>query len=335
MAGMSFARSEIKDLVSVIIPTYRAERFIGNALASVAQQAYPHWEVIVVEDASCDGTQQIVEDFARRHGTHRVDFSRNERNSGPSQSRNVAFARADGEFIALLDADDRWLPEHLSNSVHALQTSKKDIVYSAVVMIEHKTELLLGIYGPEANDLADFPRGLLRRNFITPSATVLRRNVLADVGPWNTEFRYCEDLEFWLRSVEAGKQFHYIGGCHCLYAKNHPDAATQNQCAVHEALAEVVGRFIRLPNVSEEVCRRYAAKALRRAADFHLASDPLLDRSADPSRAAALLLKAWRLQPRKVNYLLRIAKIRAAGLIGRRPRHAAASLQPPPSKAAA
>src|SRR5687768_16855367 len=67
MAGMSFERSEVKGLVSIIIPTYRAERFIGNALAPVAQQAYPHWEVIVVEDASCDGTQQIVDDFARRN----------------------------------------------------------------------------------------------------------------------------------------------------------------------------------------------------------------------------------------------------------------------------
>ena len=71
---------------------------------------------------------------------------------------------------------------------------------------------------------------------------MLRRAVLAEVGAWDIELRFCEDLDFWLRCVAAGKKFQHVTGWHCLYRKNHLEAATRKTCAVLEAFAHVVER---------------------------------------------------------------------------------------------
>jgi hypothetical protein len=176
-------------------------------------------------------------------------------------------------------------------------------------MIEDTTDLLIGEWGPTRGDIAEFPLGLLNRNFINPSATVLRRSVLADVGNWNAKRRLCEDLEFWLRCVAARKTFHYVGGVHCLYRRNHAEAATSNMCAVQEAHAEVVENFLDLPGTREKICRKYVSRAYLRAADFHEKSDPECDPSADRSRSPRLLLRAWSFQRNHVNYLWRAFKL--------------------------
>ena len=74
MATLSFDHNEIKGLVSVVIPTYRGERFIGEMLDSVSGQTYLDWEVIVVEDGSFGDVQEIVEKFAQRHPSKRISY---------------------------------------------------------------------------------------------------------------------------------------------------------------------------------------------------------------------------------------------------------------------
>lgn len=307
MDSIRFERPAVPGLVSIVIPARNAARFVGDTLASIGTQTYGSWEVIVVEDGSNDGTEGIVKSFARQHGSHRVDFSRNDRSRGAAHTRNVAFTKAAGEFVALLDSDDRWLPDHLETSVDALRSTGADIVYSTVLMVEDKTERVLGIWGPYEHELKDFPQSLLSRSFVTPSASVLKRHVLADVGPWSTSHRYCEDFDFWLRCVQAGKSFHCIGGCHCLYRKNHVGATTQRLSGTLEEVAETTERYMlmNVPNFRPKTCRRYASKAYLLAARFHATSNPLYDPSADRSRAAGLFFKGWRLRPKRLLYLFK------------------------------
>jgi succinoglycan biosynthesis protein ExoO/succinoglycan biosynthesis protein ExoU len=92
--------------VSVIVPAYNAAAYVGEAIRSVLAQTAPDFEVIVVDDASTDETAAIVSGFADIDG--RVRLLRMARNGGPSASRNAGMAEARGEWIALLDADDRF-----------------------------------------------------------------------------------------------------------------------------------------------------------------------------------------------------------------------------------
>src|SRR5687767_2287611 len=128
MPKVEYQRSPTSGLVTIVIPTYRADDYIGQALRSISEQSYCDWELIVVEDASQGKTEGIVKQFAADHPQHRVVYLRNEKNSGPSHSRNVAFQQARGEFIALLDADDRWLATHLTASIQQLRESEADLV---------------------------------------------------------------------------------------------------------------------------------------------------------------------------------------------------------------
>jgi glycosyltransferase involved in cell wall biosynthesis len=317
MQGMSFKSAEIKGLVSVVIPSYRGERFIRDSLNSVRHQTYSRWEILVVEDGSRDATQSIVEDFARRNPAHHVAYHRNEKNLGPSPARNVAFAQAQGEFVALLDADDRWLPDHLAGALCKLQSQSADVSFSSVVMIEDQSDLILGTWGPTANELSDFPHSLFFRNFVTPSATVMRRQVLAEVGPWDKQLRLCEDLDFWLRCVAAKMRFQYVGGCTCLYRRNHQEAATRESCALQEAFARVVERYIHLPGIRQDTCRRFASKAYLLAANCHAKSDPRWDASADRTRVPQLLFHAWRLRRKRVDHLLQSTALSAVYLFRR------------------
>lgn len=328
MSPIEFEHRQVEGLVSIVIPTRRGERFIGATLASIGSQTYRNWEVIVVEDGPGGYTQRIVDEFASRHPQNKVKFHRNDRNYGASFSRNVAFSKSEGEFIALLDSDDRWFPDHLARAVAELRDQKADIAYSSVVMIEDGTDILLGVWGPDQADLRDFAHRIFLRNFVTPSATVLRRDVIEDVGPWETNLRYCEDVGYWLRCIVAGKKFHYIGGCHCLYRKNHAGATTQKMCGTLEEFADIVAGYISIPGMRERTLRRFAAKAYVRAAKVHRKGNPQYDPSADASRAAMLVWKAWHLKPKRLDYFLTGALLSFRNLFRRSTQQPAAAPAP-------
>lgn len=304
MEKISWNESATPGLVSIVIPTYNKDKYIGETLESIGRQEYTNWEVIVVEDSSRGETEQIVRNFAAQHPHNRVDYSRNEQNSGAAFSRNVGFKRARGEFIALVDADDRWLPAHLTVSLQELARTGADLVYSTVLMIEDTTEIPIATWGPDALDRVDFPYTLFRRNFITPSATVMRREVISDVGPWGLGFRYCEDADYWFQCVAAGKKFAHVGGCNCLYRKNHEGATTQRLCGTLEEFADIAERYAReIPNLKRSYARKCAAQACLNAADFHFRTRPQNDPSANASRAPVLAIRAWHLRRKNVQHL--------------------------------
>lgn len=309
---ISYGEQAQSGLVSIIIPTFNKDRFIGATLESIGRQLYTNWEVIVVEDSSRGETEAIVREFARKHPQNRVDYSRNAGNLGAAQTRNNGFKRARGEYIALLDADDRWLPDHLADSVKALKESGKDLVYSSVLMIEDRTELLLDIWGPSHWDNSAFPYSLFHRNYITPSATVMRRKVIADVGPWGLGFRYCEDADYWFRCVAAGKTFQHIGGCHCLYRKNHDGATTQQLCGTLEEFADISEHYAWIiPGLKRSHSTKGAALACINAAKFHANTKPKDDPSANPAHAIALAWRAWVLRPKKLGHLIKFYRFTA------------------------
>jgi hypothetical protein len=324
MIPLKITHPQQAGLVSVVIPTFKKDKYIRATLDSIGAQSFDNWEVLVVEDSSFGRTEEFVRAFARKHRRNRVVYSRNERNYGAAHSRNVGFAQAKGEYVALVDADDRWLPEHLATAVRELQAYRCDIVYSTVIMVEDESERILGYWGPTSKDCQNFPGTLLNRCFLTPSSTVMRRSVLEDVGGWDPRFRYCEDLGYWLQCVQAGKVFRHIGGCHCLYRKNHAGATTQRMSGLLEEIADTYVSAPPVPGLTEYKRRSYIAAAYRRAANSHAKADIDLDPSADRRRAPELLMKAWRMQPMRLDLL---AKANWRRLRNHMKRH---RLPPPP-----
>lgn len=106
-------------VVTVITPTYNGERFIGATIRSVLEQDFSDFEYLIVDDASTDGTERVIQEFVK--ADPRVRYFRLEKNTGqPAAPRNFAVRRANGKYIALLDHDDLWLPGKLSLQVSYL-----------------------------------------------------------------------------------------------------------------------------------------------------------------------------------------------------------------------
>ena len=112
----------MKSLVSVIIPAYNAEKFIEEAIKSAQNQTYKNIEIIVVDDGSTDGTAEIVKKLAKKDKRIRYHH---QKNKGVSIARNTAINYSKGQFIALLDQDDIWLPEKIKEQMETLRAEKK------------------------------------------------------------------------------------------------------------------------------------------------------------------------------------------------------------------
>jgi glycosyltransferase involved in cell wall biosynthesis len=184
--------------VSVIIPAYNGERHIAETLESVFAQSFEDWEIVLVNDGSTDGTERIVQTYGER-----IKYFRQE-NAGISAARNRAIEAAEGEYIALLDQDDLWLPENLEKKVGLLDKDKSvGLVYSNGYDINDA-----GIVVGEEGAGLEHHRGrvfhqLLLRDFVGhPSGVITRKECFKNVGMFNLSYTMAEEYDLYLRIAD-------------------------------------------------------------------------------------------------------------------------------------
>ena len=140
----------MEKLVSIIIPTYNSADFIADTLASVQQQTYPNWEVILVDDGSTDITLAIAQNIAQTD--HRIRIFKNPTNSGTGVTRNNALHHCQGNYIAFLDADDVWKPNKLERQLQFMQEQQQPFTFSFYECIDEA--------GNPLHKLVEAPRNL-------------------------------------------------------------------------------------------------------------------------------------------------------------------------------
>lgn len=200
----------IGHVVSVIMTVLNGEPFIEEAIASVFGQTYGSWELVLVDDGSSDGTPAIARDLAQRHPDRiRVLEHPGHANRGTSASRNLGIAAARGDYIALLDADDIYLPTRLARHVALLRA------YPDADMVQSDTLRWYSWSDAAASDVrVRFPfdadaliraPAMLRRSFdylprdgYFPSvcSVTFRRAVIEEIGGFDPGFAICEDWVF-------------------------------------------------------------------------------------------------------------------------------------------
>ncbi|WP_144714558.1 glycosyltransferase family 2 protein [Curtobacterium pusillum] len=194
-------RDAEQPLVSVVMPVHRRPDVVASAIGSVLAQEYPAWELIVVDDGSGDDTAEV----ARRAGADdpRIRLVARE-NGGAGAARNTGLTAVRGDFVAFLDADNTWRPEHLSAAVAALLETDGPGVHTGVRMVgannADDSTAPVETFRGEDGTLED----LLAGNFIDLNALVVRRDVAAAVGPFDETLRRWIDWEWLLR---IGKRF--------------------------------------------------------------------------------------------------------------------------------
>lgn len=183
--------------VSVVMPAYNMERFLEEAVRSVMGQTLTDWELIIVDDCSSDDTWRIAEKLAAEDD--RIRLVRGECNQGVAKTRNRGFDLCRGEYVALLDSDDVWLPEKLEKQLAlALQTGAEIIYCSYGIVDDHGREICEDFIVPETTDMED----MLVRSEISCSTVLLHRR-LVDQYRFRSSF-YHEDLVLWLELLRDG-----------------------------------------------------------------------------------------------------------------------------------
>lgn len=265
-------------LVSICIPAYKAGAFISETLASVRAQTFTDWELLIVEDGSHDNTEEIVHAFAATV-TQPVGFQRHAVNQGLPATRNTAIKAARGEWIALIDSDDLWTPHHLEHAVAHARSTGAALVHTGVIMFDSDTGRDMELRMPTAETLAQFPLSLFKGEYvIQPSSTLIRRDLLNQVGGFDPTCRYVEDRELWLRLVRAGARVSYANSLTCRY-RQHGGAMTRNAPAMAVGVAEVFERNVDWSLIPARLRREITAEAWLSAARLILRANPRLARA--------------------------------------------------------
>lgn len=196
--------------VSVITPLYNSAAFIRGTLDSLLAQTYANWESVLVDDGSIDDTAEVVRPYLE---DSRFSYVKQE-NQGIAGARNTGIRAAGGEWVCLLDHDDRWLPEKLERQLEYALAHDCDIVCTDAFIVEGPTRWLYSRGFPEV--AAEASRGasdpgvdafglLIRVNFMCTCSVMLRRALFEERGLLDPDSAPADDYEMWLRCMPEAK----------------------------------------------------------------------------------------------------------------------------------
>lgn len=185
-------------LVSVVTSTFNRKDRLKRAIESVLDQTYDNWEMIIVDDASTDGTDKVVKSYEDK----RIRYIKRTKNFGnDTRPKNRGIKASKGEYIAFLDDDNEYRPDHLAVLVKQLEKNPKiDLVYGDrwVVDDEGKVEPRLGIVSNYD------PFLLMRQNYIDTSDVLIRRDILLETGGFDERYKKYVDWNLWVRLAKMG-----------------------------------------------------------------------------------------------------------------------------------
>ena len=186
-------------LISVIIPSYYSENYIGECIRSIQKQTYKNWELIIVDGLSKDSTVEIVQKYQNRD--NRLKLIMNPDDNGPAQARSKGIKISNGEYIAFIDSDDTWLPEKLEKQLKfMLQNDYKFSFTRYKKVYRDGTLSKSSLGGHKENTYKQY----LRRRGIANS-TVMINKICIDNEILNTCSKsHGEDTLWWLLIMKKG-----------------------------------------------------------------------------------------------------------------------------------
>lgn len=185
---------------------YNAENTIINALNSIKAQTVgvQEFEVIVVNDGSYDQSEKLVREYMENHQEMNIRIL-NQPNGGVSKARNTGLKVAEGDYIALLDADDEWLPEKTEKQLKFLQN---DLLHVDFITALRNGEKIWFPYQVEQYNLAEMNlRKLLLRVDGQTSTAIFKRKIIENTGWFDENQKYSEDANYWMRVSKSNNMY--------------------------------------------------------------------------------------------------------------------------------
>ncbi len=193
-------------LVSVIIATYNSEKYIETAIESALMQTYPNIEVIVVDDGSTDNTSKILQKYDD------ITIIKQE-NKGVAGARNTGINNSHGEYIAILDSDDKWLKNRLSIMIPDLIKSGCELCISNYYYVNEKRQRISDepAYSNEFKEPLENQYKALLWKAVSFSMMIVKADAIKSIGGYDESLRgEAEDYDLWLRLLRNGAKWKYI-----------------------------------------------------------------------------------------------------------------------------
>jgi len=193
-------------LVSVVIPAYNCAQYISETLESILAQSFADYEIILVNDGSPD-TQDL--ERVLMPYMNGIRYLKQE-NSGPSAARNRGITEARGKYVAFLDSDDRWLPEHLERQMRLLEDDARlGLVYADGIVTIGGAPVRTCFQINRQTRPVTFEVLVQEDSTVVTSTTVARRDALLEAGLFDNRFRHGEDFDLWARVLLCGFRIDY------------------------------------------------------------------------------------------------------------------------------
>lgn len=205
---------KMSKLVSIIIPCFNAEKWIGEAIDSCLQQTYPNIEIIVIDDGSTDNSLEIIRSYGNRV------ICKSLPHQGGNRARNEGFSLSNGEYIQFLDADDYILPEKIAMQVSLLESTGIDVVYGDWRHQHHFADDRVVLDKIEISGTqSDILESLLANWWVAPAAIFYTRKAVENSGGWDESLEAAQDKDFFLSVVINGATVAYQPGCYSIYRR--------------------------------------------------------------------------------------------------------------------
>ena len=240
--GMTMESTSQPLTVSVIMPAYNTAGMIAAALDSVLQQTFRGIEIVVVNDGSPD-TPELEKVLAPY--LPRIVYVKQE-NKRAAGARNTAIRRASGEFLAFLDSDDTWFPDHIASQMEMFrQDPTLDLVYCDCLSLGDPTRPHKWMDQCPSNGPATFAALIVERCQIPISTVVVRKNALLKASLFDESLQRCDDYDMWMRAAFHGAKIGYTRRVQARVSAGRPGSLGASNVKMIEAYWIILDKALR------------------------------------------------------------------------------------------
>ncbi|MHA1357606.1 MAG: glycosyltransferase [Candidatus Helarchaeota archaeon] len=261
---MKKTKESEKPLVSVIIPTYNRRELLSRAIKSVLRQSYQEFELIIVDDGSSDGTQEVIQQFS----DPRIKYMKLEENQGQPAALNRGIRASQGTYVAFLDDDDELLSSMLESGVKIINQASENtgfVVGRGLKVRQGKVTF----FNEKEVDRKNLFKAQLQYCAVPLAGAIIKRSCFEKVGYLNEKLILGNDWEFMLRLL---REFDYIYLDQTIYIAHYDDLSNithicQNAAGIHHRL-KTYGTILRIYHKELKENKRILAKYYFRIAQI-------------------------------------------------------------------
>lgn len=194
-------------LISIITPVYNSEKYIGDTIQSVLVQTHTNWEMLIADDCSVDNTANVIQNF----DDSRIKYFKLAKNAGAAVARNEALEKAQGQYIAFLDADDMWKPEKLEKQLDFMIKNSIGFSFSAYEILSTGGNKLIKV--PKMLNYSQF----MKNTIIGTLTVMINKEIVGEVRLVNIKKDH--DSMTWAKLLREGNKAYGLNESLAYYRK--------------------------------------------------------------------------------------------------------------------